>query len=366
VLTTNVGVTTTYFVGAHYEVSNGIITKYYYAGSTRIAMRKNGTLTYLFGDHLGSTSLVTDANGVVISEVKYKAWGETRYSSGTNPTDYTYTGQYSYTDDFGLMFYNARFYDPQLGRFSSPDSIIPPTQGVQAWDRYAYTNNNPVRYTDPTGHYTCVNNSKTYNGDCHKVIDKWLEMLETQGGEEGKDLVESFRAADSNTYCNRAGCFTENDIITIYITDDLDGAAMQYGTSGSDTFSVSSEIITSEPSDQNINDLANAGAFGHEIFHMDHDPLKTLNPLDFSASGTKRGEVDAYTTQQKIYQNMGIDTYTENGFIYYANEFSSLSEATREELQDSPLVTSLYGDMPLDPLDKISRNWNLIWSGLFP
>jgi len=37
-----------------------------------------------------------------------------RYSSGTNPTDYTYTGQYSYTDDFGLMFYNARWYDPYL------------------------------------------------------------------------------------------------------------------------------------------------------------------------------------------------------------------------------------------------------------
>lgn len=56
------------------------------------------------------------------------------------------------TEGFGPMYYNARMYDPQLGRFSQPDTIIPSTQGVRAWDRFAYVNNNPVRYTDPSGH----------------------------------------------------------------------------------------------------------------------------------------------------------------------------------------------------------------------
>jgi len=78
--------------------------------------------------------------------------GEVRYQAGTTSTSYTYTGQYSYAADFGLLYYGARFYDPQLGRFSSPDSIIPQSQGAQGYDRYAYTNNNPVRYTDPSGH----------------------------------------------------------------------------------------------------------------------------------------------------------------------------------------------------------------------
>jgi len=53
------------------------------------------------------------------------------------------------------MFYNARWYDPALGRFAQADTIIPGAGNPQAWDRYAYANNNPVRYNDPSGHYTC-------------------------------------------------------------------------------------------------------------------------------------------------------------------------------------------------------------------
>ncbi len=52
--------------------------------------------------------------------------------------------------DFGLMFYNARWYDPALGRFAQADSVVP--GGVQGYDRYAYANNSPVVYSDPSGH----------------------------------------------------------------------------------------------------------------------------------------------------------------------------------------------------------------------
>lgn len=151
VMTTDAGISTTYFVGTHYEVTDGIVTKYYYAGSQRIALRKNGALNFLIGDHLGSTSFVTDASGVVINQTQYKAWGEERYSSGTKQTGYGYTGQYSYAADFGLQFYNARWYDSSLGRFTSADTIVP--GGVQGYDRYAYANNNPLNYTDPDGHF---------------------------------------------------------------------------------------------------------------------------------------------------------------------------------------------------------------------
>jgi RHS repeat-associated protein len=146
---------TTYFVGNYYEVTGSTVTKYYYAGTQRVAMRKGSTLSYLLGDHLGSTSLTLDASGNMVSELRYKAWGEVRYAGGITPTDYTYTGQYS--DSYiNLLWYGSRHYDPELGCFTSPDSIVPlASQGVQAWDRYAYVNNNPVRYNDPSGHGLC-------------------------------------------------------------------------------------------------------------------------------------------------------------------------------------------------------------------
>jgi len=86
------------------------------------------------------------------SSALYEPWGETRYQTGASPTDYGYTGQMVEGD---LYYYGARWYDPLLGRFIQADTIVPSAQGTQAFDRYAYVNNNPLRYTDPSGRWIC-------------------------------------------------------------------------------------------------------------------------------------------------------------------------------------------------------------------
>jgi hypothetical protein len=51
------------------------------------------------------------------------------------------------------MYYVARYYDPALGVFTQPDTIVPlASQGVQAWNRYAYVNDSPTNHVDPSGH----------------------------------------------------------------------------------------------------------------------------------------------------------------------------------------------------------------------
>jgi RHS repeat-associated protein len=111
-----------------------------------------GTLTYLHGDHLGSTSLVTNDTGGFVARVLYYPYGETRYEEGTLPTDYGFTGQRrdSYLDTYSM---GAREYDPSLGRWLSADSIVPDPANPQSLNRYAYVRNNPLKYVDPTGHF---------------------------------------------------------------------------------------------------------------------------------------------------------------------------------------------------------------------
>ncbi|MBI5825230.1 MAG: RHS repeat-associated core domain-containing protein [Chloroflexi bacterium] len=202
------GITTT-FVGAHYELTNGTVTKYYFAGTSRIAMGKYTTpeimkVEYFLSDHLGSTSISTDTAGVKVSEMRYKPWGEVRYAwtnapANTSPayalTRYTFTGQYSHMDDpstpasegFGLMHYGARMYDPALGRFTSADTIVP--GGVQGYDRYAYVNNSPVNYTDPSGHEPKYGEGACYEINCKNANGTDVVHGNGKGGKP-KGVVE--------------------------------------------------------------------------------------------------------------------------------------------------------------------------------
>jgi len=102
-------------------------------------------------DHLGSTSIAYDGT---MKGQGYKAWGERRFIVGGEelPTTFRYTGQREEAA-IGLYYYGARWYDPVLGRWIQPDSIIPKSRNVQAFDRYAYALNNPLKYNDPSGHW---------------------------------------------------------------------------------------------------------------------------------------------------------------------------------------------------------------------
>jgi RHS repeat-associated protein len=141
----------TNYVGNYYEASPGSFTKFYYAGGQRVAWRINGTPYFGFSDHLGSTSVTVDINGAIVGNELYKAWGGERYSLGSIQTTFKYTGQRE--AEAGLYFYNARWYDPEVGRFIQADTDVPESQGsTLGFDRYAYVGNNPVNHIDPSGH----------------------------------------------------------------------------------------------------------------------------------------------------------------------------------------------------------------------
>jgi RHS repeat-associated protein len=108
------------------------------------------------GDHLGSTTLIVDTSGPpqIVQRQYHKPYGEVAWqytSGGSSLTSINFTGQ-RLDADSGLMYYGARFYDPILSHFVSPDIAAPDKTDLLSRHRYSYVQNNPVRYNDPTGH----------------------------------------------------------------------------------------------------------------------------------------------------------------------------------------------------------------------
>lgn len=82
-----------------------------------------GSVIYFHTDHLGSIGAITNGSGIVIEAERYDPWGATR-SGNLTSTELGYTGQRK-DDGTGLLFYNARYYDAAIARFTSADSIVP-------------------------------------------------------------------------------------------------------------------------------------------------------------------------------------------------------------------------------------------------
>jgi RHS repeat-associated protein len=162
----------TVYVNQFYTVKNGqIATKHVFAGDSRVASQVaqssgNGTpeerlLYFYHPDHLGSTSYVTDEDGEVFQHEEYFPFGETWVTeqANTERTPYLFNGK-ELDEELGLYDFGARYYDPRLSQWLSPDPILAqyldgaPAGGVYRpinLGLYTYTWNNPLVLVDPTG-----------------------------------------------------------------------------------------------------------------------------------------------------------------------------------------------------------------------
>ncbi|MCK5180633.1 MAG: RHS repeat-associated core domain-containing protein, partial [Candidatus Omnitrophica bacterium] len=147
---------TTKFVGSLYEQDNARSTKSVFLGGTRVASLTNGAAMYYHADHLGGANVLTDGEGGVKEIIEYSPFGEysrhDKYGTDEEIARFYFTGQRK-DDETGLYYYGARYYDPDIGRFITPDTIIQSPGNPQTFNRYGYCGNNPVNYTDPTGHF---------------------------------------------------------------------------------------------------------------------------------------------------------------------------------------------------------------------
>lgn len=108
-----------------------------------------GTVTYVYTDPQGTPLAEADVQGNIMARFEYTPYGNS--VPGLESTDGPgYTGHVNDMDT-GLVYMQARYYDPETARFLSIDPLTPKAGEVFNFNRFDYANNNPIRYTDPDG-----------------------------------------------------------------------------------------------------------------------------------------------------------------------------------------------------------------------
>jgi RHS repeat-associated protein len=147
---------------------------------------------YLLADGLGSvrTELVSDTVEAVTT---YSPYGNLLAQTGASGTVYGFTGE-QYDSATDLLYLRARYYNPYIYRFLTPDSIVPEFTGPQSLNPYAYVQNNPVNFVDPSGHcgadttfrletrgvynnvYVVIEQDQKKYEDCVKIREQLLDQ----------------------------------------------------------------------------------------------------------------------------------------------------------------------------------------------
>ncbi|MFP4381145.1 MAG: toxin TcdB middle/N-terminal domain-containing protein [Candidatus Sumerlaeia bacterium] len=163
---------TVVYVGNIMEVTAAGVTQHIFAGANRVAtIKSDGEKLFYMTDHLRSSMLITDFRGDLVQRMDYEPYGvllENARSGNPENLRHSYTGQEA-DSETGLMYYGARYYDPVVGmfispdlitrekdqpqRFAEPDLFVKPQANPQMFNRFAYCANNPMIYTDDTGEF---------------------------------------------------------------------------------------------------------------------------------------------------------------------------------------------------------------------
>ncbi len=322
--------------------------------------KSNNTMYTLHTNYIGSIEKISDTYGHVVDSMSYTPFGLrrsvtdwTRNDTATRFTDRGFTGQ-QHVDNFALINFNGRMYDPVLAHFLSPDPYIQNPENPLNYNRYSYCLYSPLQYVDPSGEkieitgedgsITTYTQGMKYTGNdefTKRAINTLNDMNSTKnGGVVLKDLVESQEIYSITNNLGSKGnqCFTENE---------TSGGTIKIGS------------LTKDPK-QNIFDIS------HELFHgYQHEKGQ--------GGASIFNEVEAYSFAYSIIMNFSISGYGKildqgiskkyseavknllNGDYFSITDFNVVLQGFKEFAPENQIGT--YNDYPLQ---RTNQTKNLI------
>lgn len=193
---------------------NGSITKYLYE-SDKVVLELDGSgnqiartiqgintisrtvsgqkVFYMYNGHADVTALL-DGTGNIVGTYYYDAFGNIAEQSGTIDNPFKYAN-YMFDDESGLYYLNSRYYDPKIARFITEDTYRGEPNDPLSLNLYAYCHNEPIMYTDPTGHKPSGTSEETDREARKSLIDEY----KTAGKERRTEIVAEVAKLDKNT-----------------------------------------------------------------------------------------------------------------------------------------------------------------------
>ncbi len=137
---------------------NGAVCEEIVYGHQPLARKIVDTWYYYIYNAHGDVVGMTDENGNVVNEYTYDPWGNILSETETVENPIKYAGEY-YDEELDMYYLRARYYDPNVGRFTSLDIKEGEISSPLDMNRYVYCRNNPIKYVDPSGEsvtLTCI------------------------------------------------------------------------------------------------------------------------------------------------------------------------------------------------------------------
>jgi len=248
------------------------------------------SVTYYYTDQQGTVLMTTDAQGNQISSSDYRPFGQISLGDSSNGPGYT--GHMNDADS-DLIYMQARYFDPSVGRFLSADPAKGQPGNVDEFNIYSYVANNPLRRTDPDGRQTVEDYARqaACPVQCSLVRDQagqWMAVPTAVA-------AESFAASELKTNIGSLNQSTGKQVAqgTDFASAAMSGAAL--ATVEIPPLAVALDAIgtgfavvslVAEPNADHVVNVATAGLFG--VAKALAGENKVLTPLVESADAAQK------------------------------------------------------------------------------
>jgi RHS repeat-associated protein len=306
--------TITDYVDDLYERNNttGTQTFRYLFGNELVAQDSGMVRSYFYPDYLGSTIAAT--GGVT---VEYAPFGLVRSSSGNLPTDHQFQGQQNQAS-VGLYHMGARWYDPSIGLWTQPDTIVPNPMDPLSLNRFAFVEGNPLTNRDPSGH-GCEEGEPVTSGEnaltagCAAGVDEtggaWIDgqFTEVDDGINMEEWLQQFERGVSQETQVIEGAFRE---LTDEASLDTESATAVPVGEANPLANRSSADAGSESRDEVTSDLASVSDLRMQIRSELDRRLSAIGPGPSAGESIPaRSSGRAFTTEeQKAIDQIGRTT----------------------------------------------------------